>query len=500
MSIGGLAQYVNGRAFKPTEWKDKGRPIIRIQNLNNPDAPYNFSPETHEGRYLVKQGDLLFAWSASLGAHIWKGPEAWLNQHIFRVVPEPWVDKTFFYYLLTRITGELYAKAHGSGMVHVTKGKFEETAVLLPPLNEQRRITAKIEELLSELDKGIESLKTARAQLKVYRQAVLKHAFEGKLTARWREQNKDKLESPEQLLPRINTERNKNYQKQLKAWEAAVEAWEANRCNGAKPTKPLKPKSLAKLTRSDLQGLGELPDGWGWAKIGEIASVGTGVTPLKSNQRYYAGGSVAWVTSGALNDPFVREPSDYVTPQALNETNLRLYPPHTLVVALYGEGKTRGKCSELLIEATTNQAIAAIGQEGTSAGLRNLLKWFLTKNYEAMRLGASGGVQPNLNLGIIENMAVPICSLPEAAELSAALEAKFSTIERLDAELLWQIQRSETLRQSILKRAFSGLLVPQDTNDEPASALLERIRAEKAAQGKAGKTASRPKLRRKEAV
>ena len=78
-------------------------------------------------------------------------------------------------------------------MVHVTKGKFEETPLRLPPLNEQRRIIAKIDELFSELDKGIESLETAREQLKNYRQAVLKQAFEGKLTAQWRERNKDKL-------------------------------------------------------------------------------------------------------------------------------------------------------------------------------------------------------------------------------------------------------------------------------------------------------------------
>ena len=153
-------------------------------------------------------------------------------------------------------------------------------------------------------------------------------------------------------------------------------------------------------------------------------------------------------------------------------------------MALYGEGKTRGKCSELLIEAATNQAIAAIVQEGLSEGLRGFSKWFLTKNYEAMRLGSSGGVQPNLNLGIIESMAVPLCSIAEADALASILDAEFSRIESLDSEILSQIERSETLRQSILKKTFSGQLVPQDPNDEPAAVLLERIRAEKAAQAK----------------
>ena len=92
--------------------------------------------------------------------------------------------------------------------------------------NEQRRIVAKIEELFSELDKGVESLKTARGQLNVYRQAVLKHAFEGKLTAQWREENEDKLETPEQLLARIKQERETRYERQLKEWKAAVRTWE----------------------------------------------------------------------------------------------------------------------------------------------------------------------------------------------------------------------------------------------------------------------------------
>ena len=206
-SIGDVATYQNGRAFKPSEWDSKGLPIIRIQNLNDTNANYNFSHDHHEEKFKVKNGDLLFAWSASLGAYIWRGQEAWLNQHIFRVDHTNFIDRLFLFYALKNITAELYAKTHGSGMVHVTKEKFRETPLSLPPLSEQHRIVAKIEELFSELDKGIDSLKTARAQLNVYRQAVLKHAFEGKLTAQWREQNKDKLENPEQMLTRIKRER-----------------------------------------------------------------------------------------------------------------------------------------------------------------------------------------------------------------------------------------------------------------------------------------------------
>lgn len=181
-SLGEVADYLNGRAFKPTEWEQNGLPIIRIQNLNSERIKFNYSTKIFEDRYKVVKGDLLFAWAASLGVFIWDKKEAWLNQHIFKVVPKSFCVKKFLFYALERIIAELYSKTHGSGMVHITKGKFESTEILLPPLPEQHRIVSKIEELFTDLDKGIEQLQTAQQQLKVYRQAVLKWAFEGKLT------------------------------------------------------------------------------------------------------------------------------------------------------------------------------------------------------------------------------------------------------------------------------------------------------------------------------
>ena len=177
-TLGNVATYINGRAFKPSEWETEGLPIIRIQNLTNPSAPYNFSSKLLVEKYRVKQGDLLFAWSASLGAHIWTGHDAWLNQHIFRVIPSEQVKKKYLYYFLLQVVAELYAKTHGSGMVHITKAPFMNTPIPVPALNEQERIVSKIEELFSRLDASVAELQTAKEKLKVYRQAVLKEAFD----------------------------------------------------------------------------------------------------------------------------------------------------------------------------------------------------------------------------------------------------------------------------------------------------------------------------------
>lgn len=172
-TLGTVADYINGRAFKPSEWETSGLPIIRIQNLTNSCASYNYSSKDLEEKYLIHKGDLLFAWSASLGAHIWTGTDAWLNQHIFKVIPKKDINQKYLYYFLKTVTADLCSKTHGSGMVHITKGPFMNTPVPVPPLSEQERIVAKIEELFSQLDAGVETLKKIKAQLAIYRQAVI---------------------------------------------------------------------------------------------------------------------------------------------------------------------------------------------------------------------------------------------------------------------------------------------------------------------------------------
>ena len=152
IKVGNVAKYTNGRAFKPEEWESTGLPIIRIKNLNDADAPYNRSSVIHEQKYLIKDGDLLFAWAASIGTYIWSGENAWLNQHIFKVEPYPFIDKAFLFYAFQAMISEFYKNSHGSGMVHITKKQFEEITLLLPPLSEQIRIVECLEQTFSILD------------------------------------------------------------------------------------------------------------------------------------------------------------------------------------------------------------------------------------------------------------------------------------------------------------------------------------------------------------
>lgn len=153
VKLGDLATYINGKAFKPTEWTSTGCPIIRIQNLTDPSKPMNCYQGNVEDRYKIKDGDLLISWSATLGAFIWKRGEAYLNQHIFKVIPiEHVVEKEFLYFLVLETLSEMEKHIHGSTMKHITKKKFEEIDVSIPELPEQRRIILKIKELLNRVD------------------------------------------------------------------------------------------------------------------------------------------------------------------------------------------------------------------------------------------------------------------------------------------------------------------------------------------------------------
>ncbi|MGC4875222.1 restriction endonuclease subunit S [Micromonospora sp. DT43] len=231
---------------------------------------------------------------------------------------------------------------------------------------------------------------------------------------------------------------------------------------------------------SDRAGL-ENSAGWDEASIGDLALVGTGATPLRSRKEFYEGGTVPWVTSSLLNEPFVDRASAYITELALAETSVKVWPPGTLLVAMYGEGRTRGRCSELRISATTNQACAAVSLKPEWESYRSWVKLFFQASYEQNRRLASGGVQPNLNLGLIRNLRVPLPPAGERDRLMREFVVQADAAVRLRKAVKAASSRGANLRRSLLSEAFAGRLVPQDPSDEPASELMARIRAERAA-------------------
>ncbi len=272
----------------------------------------------------------------------------------------------------------------------------------------------------------ISCLQRVKANLKRYKASVLKSAVEGRLVRTEAELARREgrgFETGEQLLRRI---------------------LEARRSSWSGRGKFRSPDSAER----DASGL---PKGWTWSSIDQLAEVGTGATPNRSKVEYWDDGDVPWVTSGVANGDFVDKASEFVTQRALAETNLTIYPAGTLLVAMCGEGKTRGKCAELRIPATTNQALAALQ---VNDQVRAYLRHFLEFNYEEMRMVASGGVQPNLNLSLVRAVALPLPPLTEQVRIVAEVDRRLSLVRGVEAEVDINLNRAQALRRSCLATAF----------------------------------------------
>ena len=405
-----------------------------------------------------------------------------IGRGLAAIHPVGGISPMFVLYLLRSIEADISKEGTGSTFSAINKQFVEEMEFGLPPLHEQHRIVAKIEELFSELDKGIENLKTAQAQLKVYRQALLKHAFEGKLTAQWRAENRDKLETAEVLLKRIRQERAQRFQQQLADWEAACK----------QGSKPKAPKPLAPLTAEELAELPELPEGWGWARVLEVCE--TVVDCHNKTAPYQATGI-----------PLVRTPS--IRDMKLNfDDSIRYVSQETYT---FWSRRCPPLSGDILFTREAPMGEAAIIPEGkiVCMGQRIMLlrpgkflsgKYLLCATQNPIfkkvsdKVAVGTGVK-HLRVGDVERLVFPLCSVNEQNEIANQLDARLSEVDQLDQTITTSLQQAEALRQSILKKAFSGQLVKQDPHDEPASALLARIKAEQAVGAKNAHTAAKPR-------
>ena len=257
--LGDLFTIFNGKAFKPKDWTEKGIPIVRIQNLNNPLAEYHLYDGPIEERYHLNGNELLFAWSGtpgtSFGAHIWKDQEAVLNQHIFKLeFNQKELDKGFLKNAMNFRILKLIDDAHGSaGLRHITKKMFEETIIPLPPLSEQSRIAAKIAQLFALLRK-VESSTQQYAKLQtLLKSKVLDLAMRGKLI------KQDPNDEPASVL---------------------LEKIKAEKEQLIKEKKIKKSKPIPPIT--DEEKPFEIPDSWKWVRLGDIAHTVMGQAPKGS--------------------------------------------------------------------------------------------------------------------------------------------------------------------------------------------------------------------------
>jgi type I restriction enzyme S subunit len=428
--------------------------LLRTTDITTGEIDWNTVPYCKEEpsdveKYLLKDGDIVISRAGSVGySHLIKNPKsAIFASYLIRF--KPLIEERYLAYFLKSpfYWQSISEKSTGIAIPNVNASKLKQILIPLAPFPEQGRIADKIEELFTRLDAGIEGLWKVKAQLRRYRQAVLKYAFEGKLTEEWRKTYKDQLEPATKLLEQIKQERKKDPK--------------------YKEPPPIDDSDLPKISEN-----------WIWTTIGSLFDVGSGGTPSRRKPEYW-NGNIPWVSSGEVAFCEIRSTNEYITKEGLENSSAKLYPPGTVLMALYGEGKTRGQAAILRMTATTNQAVACILCANSLMPPEYVYWWLYYRYYETRRI-REGANQPNMYLHHVRKMTIPVAPLLEQKEIILKIEESLSVVDEIDGTVDTSLLQAERLRQCILKTAFEGKLVPQDPSDEPAEKLLERIKAERA--------------------
>ncbi len=407
------------------------------------------------------------SWAATLDAFIWLGPEGCVNQHIFKI--ESAIDRRFHYHLLRNSLDDLRRQTHGSGIVHIVRAKFDETPVVVPPLAEQRRIVAKIEELFSDLDAGVAALERVKANQKRYRAAVLKAAVEGRLTEAWRKRN-PAVEPASTLLERILVERRAKWEvDQLRKFAAA----------GRTPPKGWEGKYSQPLGAC-IAGLRTIPTSWTWATVDELVVEGLcngisvkgsdhppGVSALRLNAMTDNGFDYTAIRYIPIDDKIananaVLEGDFFVS---RGNGSLHLLARGTVAQSPPGVVVFPDTMIRMRLPAALRRS-AWVSTVWRSAGVRAQIE----------RLAKTTAGIYKVSQGDLSSVAVPLPPLAEQAAIVAEVDRRLSVTDAVEAQVEHALQRAASLRQAVLKSAFEGRLVPQDPTDEPADVLLRRLR------------------------
>lgn len=212
----------------------------------------------------------------------------------------------------------------------------------------------------------------------------------------------------------------------------------------------------------DDQLTGGNPSDWTETSLGDVFSVQTGGTPLRSHREYFEGGSIPWIKTGQVQNRDIQSAQEFISERAVTETNAKVFPPGTILIAMYGEGRTRGQVARLRIEAATNQACAALVNRGLPEETVLFVYWFLRSRYEAMRGVSVGGNQPNLSLGLIKSWPVSLPPTGLQRTIVRRIEALFALADAIEKRVAAASARADKLARAILAKAFRGELVPTE--------------------------------------
>ena len=461
--LGNYIKIVGGYAFKSSNYRNIGIPIIRISDFQNEkivlDNVKYYEENQNLSKYKLFEGDIIIAMTGGTIGKLAIVQEnlgkLYLNQRVgkFEVINHEKFVQEYVYWIARGVEERIKKLAWGGAQPNVSNKQIENMDFILPSKEIQSKIISFLNDLKNNklkqnyyFDEKCEKyiinlqynginlnniqIETSAQQslLKQLKQTILQEAIEGKLTAKWRAKNPD-IGTAKELLEQIKTEKEKLVKdKKIKL---------------AKPLAPI----------NEDETPFDIPQNWEWCRLGDISFVGTGATPLTSEPKYY-NGDINWITSSATGADFVTEAETKITELALKETNCQIYPIGTLVIAMYGQGKTRGQITELMIDSATNQACAAISIYLKDKALNQFIKKYFQKIYLEIRELASGGAQPNLNMQKVKDTMIALPPLEEQKEIVATIEKLFTLCNELESEINQNKVTVDNLMATVLKEAF----------------------------------------------
>lgn len=433
---------------------------------------------------ILPPNSILVTCIGNLGRVGFNKQEIAFNQQINAIKPINRIHPLFTFYQAQspRFRKELHANSSATTVSIINKGSFEKITYFLGPLPEQRAIVAKIEQLFSDLDNGIADLKKAQEQLKIYRQAVLKKAFEGELTKEWREKQTD-LPSAEELMNQISEERQKYYDKQLEEWKIAAKDWANNGKIGKRPIKPTKRKDLKALTEKELADFPKLPNLWQYIYLAYAGDLGRGKSKHRprNDKRLFGGIFPFFQTGDVKAQKLMLNYKQSYSRFGLEQS--KLWPKGTLCITIAANIAETGF---LGIDACFPDSIVGFTPFPKIANPK-FIDYFFHSAKAKISSWAPATAQKNINLTILENLVIPFTSIKEQSQIVQEIESRLSVCDKVEQTIIESLQKAEALRQSILKKAFEGRLLSNEELDacrkekdyEPASELLKKIKAEK---------------------
>lgn len=464
--------YINGLAFKPSDWSSVGRPIIRIQNLSGRNAEFNRTEREVDASVVVDPGDILVSWSATLDAFIWRGEQGVLNQHIFRVTPSNIVSAQYLYWLLKWAIKVLADSdhAHGLVMAHINRGPFLAQPIGLPPLTEQNKIVVKIDELMALCDR-LEARQTdadsAHAQLVQALLGSLNQARDAEDFAQsWRR-------LAEHFHPLFTTESSIDALKQTllqlavmgklvpqdPSDEPASELLERMSVGKTEliRTGMLKaPKSLPNIRPEETPY--ELPQTWAWVRLGEVSEFINGDRGKNyPNRSEYVSEGIPWINTGHIEPDGTLSQSDmhFITREKFETLNSGKIRPGDLVYCL--RGATFGKTA--IVDPLSEGAIASSLMiiRPFEPCLNRYMYRYLTSQIGRNQIFRfdNGSAQPNLSANNVRLYVYPLPPLAEQHRIVAKVDQLMALCDQLKARLSQARQVHEQLACALVEQAVA---------------------------------------------